>query len=172
MAREKGFLFLSIIVCLIICGYFVFAWDEPGSIPPGGNVLPPINVSSDPQTKIGALNIDGGIGAGGVGYNSDYGIVARGPSAGGKFFSEDGDGIAILGYGDVAMNGYGSFVGGYFYNYNHEASVWLATNDKGLHTESKIGIGGFNLVPISPAELGATELGISDSAGNLILIFD
>ena len=57
MTKEKGFLFLSIIVCSIICGYFVYAWTEPGSTPPGGNVPTPLNVGSTAQTKTGDLTV-------------------------------------------------------------------------------------------------------------------
>ena len=57
MVKEKVFLFLSIIVCLLMCGYFIFAWSEPESTPPGGNVDTPLNVSSNPQTKTGDLTV-------------------------------------------------------------------------------------------------------------------
>ena len=62
MRKEKGFLFLSIIVCLTVCGYFAFAWSEPVSSPPGGNISTPINIGPTSQTKTGDLTIGDNIG--------------------------------------------------------------------------------------------------------------
>ena len=44
-----------------LIGYLVFAWTEPPTFPPGGNVPAPINVSGATQTKSGALTIGGGV---------------------------------------------------------------------------------------------------------------
>ena len=57
MTKEKGFLFLSIVIFSAILGYFVLAWDEPGSTPPGGNIDTPLNVGSTAQIKTGDLTV-------------------------------------------------------------------------------------------------------------------
>lgn len=44
---------------LIIREEKAHAWSEPTIEPPGGNVAPPINVSSNPQTKLGNLTLGG-----------------------------------------------------------------------------------------------------------------
>jgi hypothetical protein len=85
-------------------GYFVLAWDEPGSTPPGGNVDTPLNVGSISQTKTGALNINGGIGAGGQTYSSGYGIRAQGSTMGGYFKDSNSSDYVYLGY-----SGYGLY---------------------------------------------------------------
>src|SRR3990172_718615 len=37
--------------------FYIFAWTEPGSIPPGGNTFAPINISGTAQTKTGNLTV-------------------------------------------------------------------------------------------------------------------
>ena len=52
--------FLShLIVFLFLAGFVAYAWTEPASAPPGGNVDPPINTGSASQVKAGALGIGG-----------------------------------------------------------------------------------------------------------------
>lgn len=55
---------LSLISALILfVGVpFAYAWTKPEAAPPGGNVLPPINVSLTEQTKAGKLGLLGGLG--------------------------------------------------------------------------------------------------------------
>lgn len=53
---------ISFVIVIAIAAYFLSyfalaAWSEPGSIPPAGNVLPPINISSTGQTKNGSLAV-------------------------------------------------------------------------------------------------------------------
>ncbi len=40
-------------------GLAIFAWTNPGTAPPDGNVAAPLNVGSSPQTKSGALTVGG-----------------------------------------------------------------------------------------------------------------
>jgi len=65
----------------------VWAWTEPGVIPPGGNVSAPINVGSTPQTKTGNLTLPNlylnATGNEGDVYNADE----------------------IIGYGDLILRG-------------------------------------------------------------------
>lgn len=50
-----------IIVSLLLAGFVVYAWTEPGSAPPAGNVDAPVNVGATPQTKSGDLNLGGAL---------------------------------------------------------------------------------------------------------------
>ena len=50
----------QIVAMLFLAGFAVFAWTEPASAPPAGNVDPPINTGSASQIKAGALGIGGG----------------------------------------------------------------------------------------------------------------
>lgn len=45
----------QIIASLFLTGFMVFAWTEPGSAPPGGNVAAPLNVGNIGQSKEGGL---------------------------------------------------------------------------------------------------------------------
>lgn len=101
-------------------GYFIFAWTEPGNLPPDGNVSPPINVGSIEQVKSGKL-----------------GIVTSGIDP-----------------------GYGLTVG--------DSSNLLGIKSSGnSYFERDLRIGNFRFYPIS-----ATELGIKNEVGDLILILD
>jgi len=42
-------------------GFYVVAWEEPDTAPPGGNVYAPLNTGSDAQTKSGNLTIGGNL---------------------------------------------------------------------------------------------------------------
>ena len=49
--------FLSAVLILSFAAlYFIFAWQEPSSNPPGGNVPAPINVGTDAQAKAGRIS--------------------------------------------------------------------------------------------------------------------
>lgn len=51
----------QILATLFLAGFVVYAWQEPGQAPPGGNVEAPINVGPQAQTKQGDLTIDGAL---------------------------------------------------------------------------------------------------------------
>ena len=51
-------IFAILVICFAIA-FYVVAWEEPGSAPPGDNVSAPINVSGTSQDKSGALRIGG-----------------------------------------------------------------------------------------------------------------
>jgi len=44
-------LVFSVLVLCFLATLYIFAWTEPSVAPPGGNVAPPLNTSSTPQTK-------------------------------------------------------------------------------------------------------------------------
>ena len=58
MPKEKTFIFLSFWITIVfLSSLFVFAWQEPTSNPPGGNVYAPVNVGPTSQTKTGNLTL-------------------------------------------------------------------------------------------------------------------
>lgn len=69
-----------IIASLFLAGFVAYAWSEPTSVPPAGNVDAPINVGPTTQTKAGdltisgALKVDGNIVAPGVPITIDTGF--------------------------------------------------------------------------------------------------
>ena len=69
IALTSGVLVLSVAV-----GYVVFAWDGPTQAPPDGNADAPINVGSDPQTKIGDLTVSELTASGGKIYLNNSGF--------------------------------------------------------------------------------------------------
>jgi len=52
-------LIFSVMVICFLMAFYAFAWTEPTAAPPGGNVASPVNTSSDPQYKTGALRLGG-----------------------------------------------------------------------------------------------------------------
>jgi len=66
--KEFKFLFLIIIACLVVFGISVSLqstlaiWETPTGAPPGNNTAEPLNVSINPQLKIGNLYLDGLVG--------------------------------------------------------------------------------------------------------------
>jgi len=52
-------LILSVLILSLLTAYWIFAWDEPDSSPPLGNVDTPINIGSTAQTKTGDLTLSG-----------------------------------------------------------------------------------------------------------------
>ncbi len=64
-------LILSVLILSFLTAYWIFAWDEPGSSPPAGNVATPINTGSTAQTKTGALTVTILTTSGGVLYLDD-----------------------------------------------------------------------------------------------------
>jgi hypothetical protein len=59
----------AVIVMLFVTAFYIFAWTEPTTTPPGGNVAVPINTSSDSQYKTGKL------GASTTGVDANYGLT-------------------------------------------------------------------------------------------------
>jgi hypothetical protein len=65
----------------------VKAWDLPKFPPPEGNVPPPINEGENDQTKMGKLQVNGGIVVPKiVALNGDYLLINNGVSIAGKYF--------------------------------------------------------------------------------------
>ena len=80
-------LVVGVLAMVFSISFIVWAWTEPGVIPPGGNVSAPINVGSTPQTKFGNLTLQNlylnATGNEGDVYNADE----------------------IIGYGDLILRG-------------------------------------------------------------------
>ena len=57
-SKIVSLIFAILVICFAIA-FYVVAWEEPGSAPPGDNVSAPINVSGTSQDKSGALRIGG-----------------------------------------------------------------------------------------------------------------
>ncbi len=61
MARKANYtlikLFIITLFLLFTVNFFVFAWQEPTSNPPGGNVYAPVNVGPSDQFKTGRLGV-------------------------------------------------------------------------------------------------------------------
>ena len=54
-------LVFSILVISFVISFYIFAaWTEPSQAPPAGNVSPPLNTSSESQTKVGGLILNSG----------------------------------------------------------------------------------------------------------------
>src|SRR3989338_9200810 len=48
-----------LVICFTVSSYVFAVWQEPTAGPPGNNILPPINVSSTGQNKLGDFGIGG-----------------------------------------------------------------------------------------------------------------
>jgi len=56
MSKLKSIsLILGVLIMSFLIGYLVFAWIEPSTYPPGGNVAAPLNVSTTDQSKSASL---------------------------------------------------------------------------------------------------------------------
>ena len=121
----------------------VWAWTEPGVIPPGGNVSAPINVGSTPQTKTGNLTLPNlylnATGNEGDVYNADE----------------------IIGYGDLILRGKSGNAAPIYL----EGTSVIINNDAGT---GNVGIG--DTTPASLLTVGSGDLFQVDSSGNLIKI--
>jgi len=49
-------LVFGIFIILFAAGFYIFAWQEPSQIAPGGNVATPLNTGSLPQSKSGSIS--------------------------------------------------------------------------------------------------------------------
>ena len=63
---------------LLLGSHLVFGFTEPGQLPAGGNVLPPLDTSATGQAKAGGLIIN--TGGASVGFIVDKGSVGIGSS--------------------------------------------------------------------------------------------
>ena len=90
---------------LLLGSHLVFGFTEPGQLPAGGNVLPPLDTSATGQAKAGGLIIN--TGGASVGLIVDKGSVGIGTNTPGGIFDVQGSSanpIAVLnqlGSGDV-----------------------------------------------------------------------
>ncbi|MBU4022949.1 tail fiber domain-containing protein [Patescibacteria group bacterium] len=76
----------GVFICLFALGFYVVAWEEPSSAPPGGNVYAPLNTGDSYQYKTGRLGVNT------VDTDTGYGfIVEQSSVAGGKSIKATGD---------------------------------------------------------------------------------
>lgn len=59
MFKKTSKYFPQILAALFLAGFAAYAWTDPSSAPPDGNVAAPINVGTVSQYKSGALGIGG-----------------------------------------------------------------------------------------------------------------
>jgi hypothetical protein len=153
--RNQKFILLvvGVLVMSILVGYLVFAWTEPSQNPPGGNVPAPINVGNADQYKIGRMGVYTN------GIDTNYGLTVgsattpKGIKATGPSYFE----------GTLRITGTTTLATG-------SGNVGIGTTAPGEKLDVQGGgikVGNFKIRPIS-----GTELGLYDSGGNLILIFD
>ena len=75
---------LVIALAVLLTVTVVFAWEEPNTAPPGGNVYAPLNTSINAQAKDGALVVGYGLSAGDDAFivaNGNVGIGMTNPGA-------------------------------------------------------------------------------------------
>jgi hypothetical protein len=171
----------GVLAMSILVSYLVFAWTEPSQNPPQGNVPAPINVGSAEQTKSGTIGayyfkvlgwdaVYGSLDIGG-GVNRPFHLI-------GTYHGWDPYGVYIAGYNYYNNSSVSQarkvYVGG---GGTERLTIDLNTGNVGIGTTTPgekldvqgggIKVGNFKIGPIS-----GTELGLYDSGGNLILIFD
>ncbi len=104
----------QIIASLFLAGFVAYAWTEPPSAPPVGNVPAPINVGTAPQAKSGPLLIGGIFQAfSDAIFNGKVGIGTASPSQSLDIVSNSGDSAIHFGApgGTVFTNTF-NYVGG------------------------------------------------------------
>src|SRR3989338_316322 len=134
-----------LVICFTVSSYVFAVWQEPTAGPPGNNILPPINVSSTGQNKLGDFGIGGGSGqpvywlsnyygtlrfnsaspAGTrlvIGQDGNVGIGTTGPGAPLDVNATDGKHIRL----QEGITDYGEI--GYGYNVGNKSSTWIGTN--------------------------------------------
>ena len=110
MPKEKIFIFLSFLITVIfLSSLFVFAWQEPTSNPPGGNVYAPVNVGPTSQTKTGNLTLQN--------------LYLNATASEGNIYKIN----QLIGYNDIFVKG----------NSNETAPIYLAGNKIYAYTNSQ-----------------------------------
>lgn len=97
------FLFFSVLIMSLFVGIIVFAWTEPSTTPPGGNVSAPINIGSESQIKAGSLTV-GGLTV----DNSDFYMARQSVGTAGRAIVDRPDGIYFNYESDWAKGVFGS----------------------------------------------------------------
>ena len=136
-------LILGVLIMSFLVGYLVFAaWTEPTAAPPGANVPAPINVGTTTQTKASTLTINPG---------ELQAQLFRDIDAGGTWY--------------VNPSGISVFSG----------NVGIGTADPGtakLNVQVPAGSDALKINTFKFRPISATEMGVYDSGGNQVLIFD
>ena len=110
MPKEKILIFLLFLTTFIfLSSLFVFAWQEPTTNPPGGNVYAPVNVGPTSQTKSGNLTLKN--------------LYLNATAAEGDIYKID----ELVGYNDIFVKG----------NSSETAPVYLAGNKIYAYTNSQ-----------------------------------
>ena len=131
----------AVILSSLLAVAVIWAWTEPGAVPPGGNVPAPINVGGVTQTKTGSLNIATQAGSRvGIGTAPSYKLDVSGDA---RITTHLGVGGApstnyrIYAYSGApyGIRGDGSTMGGYFYDTDGTSRVYVAFGNYGIYQQ-------------------------------------
>ena len=139
-------LLVGVLAMVFLIGFIVWAWTEPGSAPPGGNVPAPINVSGTGQVKKYVdTNNKGWLGVATDGYDSNYGLTVGnstnvlGVKASGSSLFEKN---LTVGGELKGVKPNGSLCGGNkILKYNSTDDTWDCADDAGITSESDPQVG-------------------------------
>ena len=144
MLKQKSIaLILGVLTMSLLISYIVLAWTNPTATPPGENVSSPVNIGSVQQWK------KGGLGIGEKTFDLGPGQIAAS-----VFYDKDNSSWYVNPSGISVFSG----------------NVGIGTTSPGEKLDIQGGSVKINTFKLSP--ISATELGIYDSGGNQIIIFD
>ena len=140
--NKKPSLYLYSLPAIIISAFLalsiVFAWTEPTTAPPGGNVASPVNIGDIAQIKSGPLQVNGFRNIGTTVLDGNVGIGTTSPGAKLDITSSTGRQLKTGGWADMSSSGsgYGLFGGNMYQDYS-------PTDFKYANTHASIGAVGF-----------------------------
>ena len=110
MTKERYIIIISFICIFIFFAvFFAYAWQEPTTNPPGGNVYAPVNVGPTSQTKTGNLTLQN--------------LYLNATASEGNIYKIN----QLIGYNDIFVKG----------NSNETAPIYLAGNKIYAYTNSQ-----------------------------------
>ncbi|MCX6738300.1 MAG: hypothetical protein NTY11_02710, partial [Candidatus Parcubacteria bacterium] len=143
----------AVIVMLFVTAFYIFAWTEPTTAPPGGNVAVPINTGSDSQFKTGKL------GASTTGIDASYGLTVGSSgikATGVSYFESSAD-------SQLTLKGTDSWAGLTFSDVAGTDYIWY----NGANSTFAIGGGGSNVSGKKLHINGGTSIGSSYAASSV-----